>query len=193
VSYGKLTIIIVVSSLGFLFERGSCLNVLQHEGEVLLVVVNSLFFLLIWIVLSGRTDIAHVGMGVVSSIFVAFVTRDLIVQEKEVKVKERLLQAWRFPWYFAWLLVEIFQANMHVLSLAFDRRLNDRLDPRLISFETSLTDDLARFMLAASITLTPGTVVVRMDGKKFVVHAITAKMAEGVPQEMEQRIARIFR
>lgn len=53
-------------------------------------------------------------------------------------------------------------------------------------------------MLAQSITLTPGTVTVKIDGDDFIVHGINQKAAEGLVEEdgldfeMERRIAAIL-
>jgi multicomponent Na+:H+ antiporter subunit E len=46
--------------------------------------------------------------------------------------------------------------------------------------------------LANSITLTPGTITIRIEDDIFYVHAINRKAAEGLPGEMEDRLARVF-
>jgi multicomponent Na+:H+ antiporter subunit E len=51
---------------------------------------------------------------------------------------------------------------------------------------------LSKFILANSITLTPGTVTVRVEGSRFLVHALTDSAARGLPGAMEKRIANIF-
>ena len=69
----------------------------------------------------------------------------------------------------------------------------DLIDPRIIKFKSKLQSDLARVTFANSITLTPGTITVyvTMDGD-FSVHAIDKKSREGLPGEMEARIAKAF-
>ena len=157
-----------------------------------MVILNSIVFFILWIIFSGRLDPFHLGMGVFSSIFVAIACRNLMVQEEEKGVRERLSQAMLFPSYLLWLIGQILKANIHVLRLAFASRVREKLDPQLVSFDTVLSDDLARFILANSITLTPGTVVVRIDGTRFMVHAISKQMAQDLPGEMEDRLVRIF-
>ena len=66
------------------------------------------------------------------------------------------------------------------------------INPQMVKFKTSLTTDLSKFVLANSITLTPGTVTVRIQGDEFLVHALTDYVAEGLPGEMEDRVKKIF-
>jgi multicomponent Na+:H+ antiporter subunit E len=69
----------------------------------------------------------------------------------------------------------------------------DLIDPEIIRFKSKLNQDLSLVTFANSITLTPGTITVyvTMDGV-FSVHAIDKKSSEGLPGEMEERIARAF-
>ena len=62
----------------------------------------------------------------------------------------------------------------------------------MVSFKTTLTSDFAKFVLANSITLTPGTVTVRIKNDEFLVHALTDFTANGVPGDMERRVKHIF-
>jgi multicomponent Na+:H+ antiporter subunit E len=70
--------------------------------------------------------------------------------------------------------------------------MKEKIDPRMVNFKTRLKSDVARVTLANSITLTPGTITVRVEGDVFTVHALSDKVASGLPGEMEDRIARIF-
>jgi multicomponent Na+:H+ antiporter subunit E len=52
---------------------------------------------------------------------------------------------------------------------------------------------MGMFILANSITLTPGTVTVFTSVMgRFTVHAIDDASAQALPGEMEDRVARIF-
>lgn len=94
--------------------------------------------------------------------------------------------------YVAWLLLEVFKANLQVLVLSFSPKVEERISPRIVEFRSLLADDYSRFLLALSITLTPGTVTIRIDGDRFIVHALTEKMAEAVPGSMETRLLKLF-
>ena len=70
--------------------------------------------------------------------------------------------------------------------------MKDMINPKMIEFTTTLKSDRAKFLLATSITLTPGTVSVRITDNTFLVHTLTDKTASECPGEMESRIAKVF-
>ena len=153
--------------------------------------VTFLIFLCLWILLSGRFDLFHLGLGVISSAVVTLFTGDLFLPELEAK---GLLRSWtRFIRYLPWLLYQVFLANLHVLYLVFHPRMMDLIDPRVIRFESRLRKDLSLVTFANSITLTPGTITVyvSVDGD-FKVHAIDSRSGELLPGTMESRIAEAF-
>jgi multicomponent Na+:H+ antiporter subunit E len=90
------------------------------------------------------------------------------------------------------LLWQIILANFHVLKLALTPSGTAEIRPRIVRFKTQLTSPFARFVFAQSITLTPGTVTVTIEGDEFVVHAISRAAAEGLAGAMERRIAHVF-
>jgi multicomponent Na+:H+ antiporter subunit E len=80
--------------------------------------------------------------------------------------------------YWAWLLVEIVKANIDVAKLILAPKL--ALSPRMIRVKATQPTDMGVVIYANSITLTPGTVTVDIDGDELVVHAITQDMADGL-------------
>ena len=99
----------------------------------------------------------------------------------------------RFEIYCMWLLWQIVLANIQVFKLAFHPNILEALSPRLVSFKTSLKGEVPQFILAQSITLTPGTVAVGIDNGEFKVHAINHEAASAVPGDMEDRIYAIYK
>ena len=153
------------------------------------------FFIMfaLWIILSGKFDVFHLSLGVISSAIVAFFSADLLFGNQGIKVINLPVSWIRFIRYVPWLLYQIFTANLYVLYLTFHPRMMELIDPRIIKFRSRLKGDLSRVTFANSITLTPGTITVyvTLDGI-FSVHAIDKKSREGLPGEMEKRIARAF-
>lgn len=153
------------------------------------------FFIMfvLWILLSGKFDAFHLSLGIISCVLVAYFSADLLFETPSIKVT-RLTGSWiRFVRYIPWLLYQIFLANLHVLYLTFHPKMMDLIDPQIIKFRSRLRSDLSRVTFANSITLTPGTITVyvTLDGN-FSVHAIDKKSREGLPGEMEARIAKAF-
>ena len=131
-------------------------------------------------------------MGLVCTLIVTLWTGDLLVQESNIGLSVRLGVLWRFLGYCIWLLYQVVVANLHVVYVALHPRMEELLEPQMINFRTSLEGDLPRFLLANSITLTPGTITVRIKNGVYLVHALTRQSAEGVPGDMENRIKRVF-
>ena len=154
-----------------------------------------IFFLLLstWLVFSGKPDVLHVGLGVLSSLLVTFSFGDLFFSERGTSAKDRAREISRLPGYLTWLLWQIALANVHVLRLALAPDGPEEINPRIVHFKTNLTSPFARFVFAQCITLTPGTVTVSAtcDGK-FIVHAINRAAAEGLAGAMERRVAYVF-
>ena len=88
--------------------------------------------------------------------------------------------------YWAWLVIEIFKANWVVIKACL--RSNLDINPALVKVKTGCESDLARTVFANSITLTPGTVSVEVEGDKILVHALYEDSAgPGAFDEMDRR------
>ncbi|MCG8636666.1 MAG: Na+/H+ antiporter subunit E [Desulfobacterales bacterium] len=153
--------------------------------------VTFLLTFFFWVLFSGRFDGFHLGLGVVSCLMVSGLTRRLVFYGD---ASGGLFIAARFLRYLPWLVYQILLANLHLLYLTFHPRMMDKINPRIIRFDTSLKSDLSRTTFANSITLTPGTITVYagvMGG--FAVHCIDEHSGRALPGAMEKRISEVFR
>jgi len=161
-------------------------------------VANFITLFVVWFFISHKTDLFHLSLGAISCLIVAFVSTNLLYTDRQKGFIERIGEALRFILYMGWLLYQIVLANFHVFKLATSPRpIEQNIDPRIFTFKTRLKTDFAKFILANSITLTPGTVTIRIQGDIFYVHAITRKaMGDLVDDEqmseMEKRVAWVF-
>ena len=149
------------------------------------------FFILFgfWILLSGRFDAFHLTLGIICSLFVAYLSHDLLFFN--VRLGDFRIRAKRFISAGPWFLGQIFSANLHVAYLALSPRMP--IDPQVIRFKTKLESDISFVALANSITLTPGTITVDIREGEFIVHALDKKVAEDLDTgEMEDRIAHVL-
>jgi multicomponent Na+:H+ antiporter subunit E len=146
----------------------------------------------IWMIFSGLFDAFHLSLGVVSSLLVTWFSSGLLFQDREKSAGVRFREFIRIPGYVAWLLYEIVIANVHVLRLALLPGGPNEVEPQIVRFTTVLQSEFARWVLAQSITLTPGTVTIKVDDDEYFVHAISAKAAAGLRGTMEQRVQQIF-
>jgi multicomponent Na+:H+ antiporter subunit E len=144
-----------------------------------------------WIIFSGMFDAFHLSLGAASSALAAWLCRDFFPPTPGTASVIGVL--WRSLRYAPWFLKEVAKANLHLLALVFHPRMMERIDPQLVRFQSRLQSRLGLTVLANSITLTPGTIAVSLNERRiFTVHAIDRPSAEGVPGEMENRVARTF-
>jgi multicomponent Na+:H+ antiporter subunit E len=152
-----------------------------------------LFFLLllvVWVVFSGLLDPFHLTLGVISCGLVTWISSDLLFADRGISLRRRLVQGRRLTAYVAWLLWQLVLANIHMFKLAFAPK--SQLQPQIVRYRTGLKSDFEKFLLANSITLTPGTVTIKILKDTFYIHAISDFAAGGLDGEMERRIAFIF-
>jgi len=145
----------------------------------------------LWWLLSGQTKPLLLGFGVASIALVVWFSRRLEVVDHEshpVHLSARLARFW------AVLLREITVSNIDVVRAILSPRLP--IQPHFLRVRTRQTTDLGKVILANSITLTPGTVTVDVQGDVLLVHALTESsgqaVAEGqldraVPLDCEER------
>lgn len=152
--------------------------------------VTFFIFLAFWIFMSGLFDIWHLGLGIISCALVAYMSNDLLFSARPSR--EKLKEVFRFVKYFPWLLYQIYLANIYVVKLAFHPNMKRMIRPHIVKFRTKLKKELSVVAFANSITLTPGTITVLIEGDCFYVHAIDTVVADSLPGDMEKRVGEIF-
>lgn len=150
----------------------------------------SLFLVLmaVWLLLSGIYTPLIIGLGVVSCLLSALIARRMDVVDHE---GHPLHLGPKIVLYWAWLLGEIFKANMDVAKcVLFPKKY---LRPSMFTTKLTQKSDLGRVIYANSITLTPGTVTVDLDGDEVTVHSLTYSSAEGVKNgDMDRRVTKVM-
>lgn len=156
-----------------------------------IILANFFILFLFWIIFSGKFDPFHLCLGVLSCGLVGWMVSDFLITEPNFK---SLVREWvGFALYIPWLILQIIMANIHVLKLVMSPNLEERINPQIIKFRSTIKSKLGLVTFANSITLTPGTITVaaNMYGD-MAIHAIDNESAAPLPGEMEQRVARIF-
>lgn len=136
---------------------------------------------LLWLVFNGRfaPDVVITGV-LVSGALTWFAYRFCKWSFERDMQCFRLLP--RLLAYWGVLIWEIIKANVQVIALILDPHMEEKVHPQIVQFVAPLHGDLARTLLANSITLTPGTITVRLRSQHYVVHALTPEMGKGMDQ-----------
>ena len=129
----------------------------------------------LWLVLSAERDWFHLGLGALTACIVALLAARLVAQSPPiVGGAGRTLFGipwYRFVTYVPWLGIQVAIAGLRVALVVLHPRLP--IDPGLVRVRAPFPHTLAKLTLANSITLTPGTVTLDVDGDDFLVHSLT--------------------
>jgi len=163
----------------------------EKKSSTLRFIITFIIMLGFWLLFSGKFDFFHISLGVVSCLIVSAISNRLLFPGA---LPSGLLKCWlKFAVYLLWLFYQIFLANLHVLYLTFHPRMMDLINPKIIKFNSRLKSDVSRTTFANSITLTPGTITIYAGVMgSFAVHCIDDISGQGLPGEMEKKIAKVF-
>lgn len=147
----------------------------------------AILLFLIWLVLNGHVtlEITLLGLGISAAIF-SFM---LVFTEYSWELDQKFLRnlVYLVPYFFV-LVWEIIKANLVVARCVLNR--NIPLQKTLTTVEVELKSDLTRMLLANSITLTPGTITVKVEGNRFTVHCLSRELLDGIENGAFVRLLR---
>ena len=139
---------------------------------------------LLWLLLSGYFLPLIIALGIASIALVLWLAHRMDVVDHE---SHPIHMAFKGLIYFPWLMWEIVKANIDV-ALAIIKG-KTAIAPKTMRVTASQRSDVGLVTYANSITLTPGTVTVYVDGDMFLVHALTKGSADGLETgDMDKRV-----
>jgi multicomponent Na+:H+ antiporter subunit E len=157
----------------------------MNDGMLGKLSYKTLFFYVLWLLLSQSYNAFHMTLGLIASFAVALLNTERGKSELENVRWSRMLA------YAPWLLWRILQSGLHLSYLILHPRLP--IDPKLIRYETGLKSEAGVVLLGNSITLTPGTITVEVNSHELLVHAMDDDSADDLTSlRMELRIAENF-
>jgi len=135
-----------------------------------------LFFFLVflWLVLTSTFNSQELLIGA----FVCFLIA-LITYKFYIKLGFPSISLKKFYFFIVYILVlfyEIIKANLDVALRIIRPSLP--INPGVVIIKTSLKSDIAKTILANSITLTPGTFTLDIQGDKLLIHWIDVEATD---------------
>jgi multicomponent Na+:H+ antiporter subunit E len=149
---------------------------------------------LIWVLLAWPPSWISLGVGLFFAILVATLLNELYPDQPLAAFDPR-----RWFWaivYLPYFFYYCIRANLDVAYRVLHVDLPIR--PGIVRVPTTLESDWGKTFLAASITLTPGTLVVDIDGRDLYVHWINIPekdhdaKARQIAARFERMLRRIF-
>ena len=130
--------------------------------------------MLFWLLLEGSLDADVLIVGVLVSVAITSVYPDGLSFFTEFRGTPAAFAAgFRYYGYFFRVL---FTSNFKLAAIVLSPSLP--IEPGIVKVRTKLKTRMGRLMLANSITLTPGTLTVELDGEWIYVHWVTMKSAD---------------
>jgi multicomponent Na+:H+ antiporter subunit E len=127
--------------------------------------------MIFWLMLTFEFTISNIIVGAVASLITsALFTRFFIINVY------KLIQPKRYFWFLVYLVVFIWECLKANIDVAY-RVLHPAMPirPGIVKVKTTLKSDLAKMLLANSITMTPGTISVDIIDDYLYIHWIYIK------------------
>jgi multicomponent Na+:H+ antiporter subunit E len=127
--------------------------------------------MLVWLALTSTVNLQELTAGIIISLILS-----LVLSKNYLELGLPPLSIKRIFFsivYILVLLLEIVRANFDVAYRVIHPKMP--IKPGIVTIKTSLKQDIAKLILANSITLTPGTFTLDILGDTLLVHWINVK------------------
>jgi len=130
-----------------------------------------------WLLMAPYYDLVYTVLGILLAVLItAFWQRELFPPESKLRLRPR--QVIGLIFYLSHLLWNVILASLIVARIVLSRR--PPIYPGFILLQTKLKGNMSRVLYANSITLTPGTISIDLQGDRLLIHSLTKQGARGV-------------
>jgi len=145
----------------------------QHSmARLLYTTALGTFLLALWVLFSGKLDMLHLGIGIVTAFGFAFYCAP--TTRRHIYPPLRLLH------FILWQLLQVLISNMRVARLVLSRK--PAIASSLIRIPPGVKSEAAVTILGSAITLTPGTLTVTANTDHLLVHSLDSLSQKEVKQ-----------
>jgi multicomponent Na+:H+ antiporter subunit E len=141
-----------------------------------------LTLLLFWVMLVNTLALDTLAVGVLVALGIALLYPAGLSFFTEFRMTPQAFLAGFL--YYGYFFRQLVRANLRLAAIVLSPDLPIR--PGIVKIRTGLQSRMGRLMLANSITLTPGTLTVEVDGEWLYIHCVTvgAQDIEGATAEI---------
>ena len=140
-------------------------------------------YLLFWMVLSENLTIEAFFIGIVISLLVTTLNKDIISDFKKINLRKNIIS---WVSYTLMLIKEILISNFNVAKIVLSPRME--ISPTIVKIKTKIKSDFHKTIFANSITLTPGTLTISMNKDEIAVHCLKDEYAIGIMNSEFERL-----
>ncbi len=140
-------------------------------NKIVKILFTAVIYFVVWILLTASLKIEEIFVGIIVSLGIALFTFENFTSKGlRYFSPKRLLYIIRYIPFFLW---EVIKANFDVAYRVIHPKMP--IKPGIVEVKTSLKTDTGKFLLANSITLTPGTLTIDVVGDRLFIHWIYVK------------------
>ena len=140
-----------------------------------------------YLLLAGFT-LDEVIVGAIVSLILTILITNMVEYRVDWKLPIRLILFLLI--YVPVFVLELIKSNLNVAVRVLHPKLP--IHPGFVKVKTSLNGDFQKLLLANSITLTPGTLSVDMDGEYLYIHTVDVTSAEAKAAKIGAKFERII-
>jgi multicomponent Na+:H+ antiporter subunit E len=150
------------------------------------LVLLGLMLAAIWLLLSGLFKPLLLVLGTLAVMLTVVLAKRMNIVDAE---SNPVMATLRYVRYWPWLLVEMVKSSIDVARRVLSPEMP--ISPTVFEVRSTQKTAVGRVVLANSITLTPGTVTMDVDGDRIKVHALSRDTVDYVLSgEMDRRVTR---
>ena len=131
-------------------------KIIRYPGMIILSTA-------LWVVLNEKISVFHIVTGVVLGVLSLYITDNLLMF-RGYRDTYTLKPFWLLK-YLSYLIFQIYRSGFTTIGMI----VSGRITPGIVEIETEIRDEFRIGILANSITLTPGTVTLDVQGQKLTV------------------------
>jgi multicomponent Na+:H+ antiporter subunit E len=166
----------------------------QRKWRLLRIGITGIFLFLLWFLFSSPGGWFYLAAGLIGALGIAMLSYNVFIEEHEAGRRSVIPRIIPALIYVVHLVFTMYAAAFRLLWALPGARVH----PRVVHFRSRLRADLARVVLAHSITFTPGTITLELDNDHYIVHWLfadlrhAARAGDKIKGALEEKIRRIW-
>ncbi|MCX7725316.1 MAG: Na+/H+ antiporter subunit E [Chitinispirillaceae bacterium] len=134
--------------------------------NILRIIFTFIFLLFLWFLFSSSLNIYNIIVGIIGAIVISLFSYRLFIEDWEAGRRSIIPRFLPLLVYFCLMIFWLYKASF-IMAIAI---IKGTSKPNIVSFKSKIRSDLARVILAHSITFTPGSITLELDEDHYIVH-----------------------
>jgi len=166
----------------------------ETKWQLIRLSITAIALFGVWMLFTASLAPLSLTAGALGSLLIAGLTYDIFIARHQANLRFFVPRPFYLVIYSLVLLYHLYAASFRMAAAV----LTGKTSPRIVHFRTRLRSDLARMVLANSITIAPGTITLDLNDDHLTVHWIfattrhTKAAGEKVKGRLETHLQRVL-